>query len=276
MIELYAMLPLMYLAKRKHEIEDFKCDIFPQIAGALEDMGCTGSVNFTSSKDSPVGYDTAVIKANKPGAVPMDAIVTVKFPSAHPRNLYTIQWKDANGVTNQDTALVHKASDVPGVVEVYFKEAFGESNERREGKSPKKNRRTRNVADDPNVEDAKECKAVLDKLVVGSAKLKGYGLETVLTEDASIGAEMPFARVELGIRADKDAAPHIKAGDLLEYFTFDFSEGMCHITFHLEDEDWDEMLADHPSVTSMIEDFVPDIIDELENHYLVQRPEDKN
>lgn len=129
MIELYSGLPLQYLEQRKHEIEDFKVNMFPEIEKALDDMGCTGTVEFTSSKSSPVGYDTVVIKAKKPGAVPMDAIVTVKFPSVHPKNLYTIQWKDANGVSNQDTALVGKALDVPGVVEVYFKEAFGESSE---------------------------------------------------------------------------------------------------------------------------------------------------
>ncbi len=127
-----------------------------------------------------------------------------------------------------------------------------------------------------NVKDAKECKEALDKLIVGSDKLKGYGLETVLTEDVSVGAEMPIARVELGIRADKSAEPYYKAGDLLEYYTFDFSDGMCHITFHLQGEDWDEMLSDHPSVTAMIEDLAPDMIDDLENHDFVNRPGDKN
>lgn len=127
-----------------------------------------------------------------------------------------------------------------------------------------------------NVKDAKECKAALDKLIVGSDKLKDYGLETVLTEDASVGAEMPVARVELGIRAEKGAEPYYKAGDLLEYYTFDFSGGMCHITFHLQEEDWDEMLSDHPSVTAMIEDLAPDMIDELENHDFVNRPGDEN
>lgn len=127
-----------------------------------------------------------------------------------------------------------------------------------------------------NVADAKECKAALDKLIVGSDKLKGYGLETVLTEDASVGAEMPVARVELGIRADKSAEPYYKAGDLLEYYTFDFSGGMCHITFHLQGADWDEMLSDHPSVTAMIADLAPGMIDELENHDFVNRPGDEN
>lgn len=266
MIELFSEMPLFYLEQRKKEIEHFKTTMFPEIEKILDDMGCTGSVDFTSSKSSPVGYDTIVIKAKKPGAVPMDAIVTVKFPSAHPKNLYTIQWKDANGVTNQDTALVGTALDVPGVVEVYFKEAFGESSESKKSEE----------SDDPNVADAKECKAALDKLVVGSDKLKGYGLETVLTEDASTGAEMPFARVELGIRADKSAEPYYKAGDLLEYYTFDFSGGMCHITFHLQEEDWDEMLSDHPSVTAMIEDLAPDMVDELENHDFVNRPGDES
>ena len=246
MLELYSELPLQYLAQRKHEIEDFKVNMFPEIEKALDDMGCSGSVDFTSSKSSPVGYDTIVIKAKKPGAVPMDAIVTVKFPSAHPKNLYTIQWKDANGVTNQDTALVGKAMDVPGVVEVYFKEAFGESSESKKSEE----------SDDPDVADAKECKAALDKYVLGLESMKDRGLETILTEDVSVGAEMPRARVELGVRKD---------GKLDPYFTFDFSGGMCGINFHLVKEEWDEVLSDHPSVDAMIEDLVPDIRDEIES-----------
>lgn len=137
-------------------------------------------------------------------------------------------------------------------------------------------KKSEEASDGPNVADAKECKEALDKLIVGSDKLKGYGRETVLTEDVSVGAEMPVARVELGIRADKSAEPYYKAGDLLEYYTFDFSGGMCHITFHLQGEDWNEMLSDHPSVTSMIEDPAPNMIDELENHDFVNRPGDKN
>ena len=131
-------------------------------------------------------------------------------------------------------------------------------------------------SDNPNVADAKECKAALDKYIVGSNKLKGYGLETVLTEGASTGAEMPHARVELGIRAEKGAEPYYKAGDLLEYYTFDFSGSTCHITFHLKGEDWDESISDHPSVTSMVEDLVPDMIDELENSDFVNRLGDES
>lgn len=246
MIELFSEMPLFYLEQRKKEIERFKTTMFPEIEKILDDMGCTGSVEFTSSKSSPAGYDTAVIKAKKPGAVPMDAIVTVKFPSAHPRNLYTIQWKDANGVTNQDTALVGTALDVPGVVEVYFKEAFGESSESKKSEE----------SDDPDVADAEECKAALDKYVLGLESMKDRGLETVLTEDVSIGAEMPCARVELGVRKD---------GKLDPFFTFDFSGGMCGINFHLVKEEWDEVLSDHPSVDAMIEDLVPDILDEIES-----------
>lgn len=266
MIELFSEMPLFYLEERQHEIERFKANTFPEIEGILNDMGCSGSVDFKSSGATPVGYDTVVIKAKKPGTVPMDATVEVKFPSAHPKKLYTIQWKDESGKV-LDTAQVGAAIDAVDVVKIYFKEAFGESSE---------SKKSEEESDDPNVADAKECKAALDKLVVGSDKLKGYGLETVLTEDASTGAEMPFARVELGLRAEKSAEPYYKAGDLLEYYTFDFSGGMCHITFHLKEEDWDEMLSDHPSVTAMIEDLVPDIIDELENHDFVNRPGDES
>lgn len=265
MIELFSEMPLFYLEERQHEIERFKSSMFPEIDGILNDMGCSGSVDFKSSGATPVGYDTVVIKAKKPGTVPMDATVEVKFPSAHPKKLYTVRWMDESGKAI-DTAQVGTAIDAVDVIETYLSTAFGNvlENKGNEG------------YEEDNVKDAKECKAALDKLIVGSDKLKGYGLETVLTEDASVGAEMPIARVELGIRADKSAEPYYKAGDLLEYYTFDFSGGMCHITFHLREEDWDEMLSDHPSVTSMIEDLAPDMIDELENHDFVNRPGDEN
>lgn len=265
MVELFSEMPLFYLEERQHEIERFKSSTFPEIEGLLNDMGCRGSVDFKSTGATPVGYDTVVIKANKPGTVPMDATVEVKFPSAHPKKLYTIQWKDGSGKT-LDSAQVGTAIDAVDVIKIYLSTAFGTALE---------NKGNEDYEDD-NVKDAKECKAALDKLVVGSDKLKGYGLETVLTEDASTGAETPFARVELGLRAEKSAEPYYKAGDLLEYYTFDFSGGMCHITFHLKEEDWDEMISDHPSVTAMIEDLVPDIIDELENHDFVNRPGDES
>lgn len=106
------------------------------------------------------------------------------------------------------------------------------------------------------MKDAKECKAALDKYVLGLESMKDLGLETVLTEDVSIGAEMPCARVELGVPKD---------GKLDPFFTFDFSGGMCSINFHLIKEEWDEVLSDHPSVNAMIEDLVPDILDEIES-----------
>ena len=40
---------------------------------------------------------------------------------------------------------------------------------------------------------------------------------------------------------------------------------MCGINFHLFEEEWDEVLSDHPSVDAMIEDLVPDILDEIES-----------
>lgn len=67
---------------------------------------------------------------------------------------------------------------------------------------------------------------------------------------------MPCARVELGVRKD---------GKLDPFFTFDFSGGMCNINFHLVNEEWEEVLSDHPSVDAMIEDLVPDILDGIEN-----------
>lgn len=265
MVELFSEMPLFYLEERQHEIERFKSTMFPEIEGILNDMGCSGSVDFKSTGATPVGYDTVVIKAKKPGTTPMEATVEVKFPSANPTKRYAIQWKDGSGEAI-DSTQVGTAIDAVDVIESYLSTAFGNVLE---------NKGNEDYEED-NVKDAKECKAALDKLIVGSDKLKGYGLETVLTEDVSVGAEMPIARVELGIRADKSAEPYYKAGDLLEYYTFDFSGGMCHITFHLQEEDWDEMLSDHPSVTAMIEDLAPDMIDELENHDFVNRPGEEN
>lgn len=239
----------------------------PQLSVALEDMGLGGNVSFTTTASGPnAGYDTVAIKTFDKDKNP--AVVTVKFASASPRGEYIVKLS-SNGQDVITTASVREG-DLVDVIESFFAEAYGKSSESREGKKSGKG------SDDPDVEDAKECKAALDKYVVGSNKLKDYGLETVLTEDASIGAEMPFARVELGIRVKKSSKPYYKAGDLLEYFTFDFSGGTCHVTFHLQGEDWDEMLSDHPSVTSMVKDLVPDMIDELENNDLVDRPGDKS
>lgn len=107
-----------------------------------------------------------------------------------------------------------------------------------------------------NVKDAKECKAALDKYIVRPANIKKYRLKTVLTTDIGIGAEMPTSRVELGTD---------KGGKWDPYFTFDFSGGMCHISFNLVDEDWEESLEDHLSIDAMIRDLLPDIWSEIEN-----------
>lgn len=263
-LHLFSTTPLENLATRMREIKEFSKEIFPEIEIALDDMGLFGSVEFTSSRKDPCGYDTAIIEAKKQGDT-VPTVVTVQFPSATPIGNYIVRWKDANGVTNIETSAVRRP-DLVDVIESYFAAVYARS---------EANGADEDYEED-NVKDAKECKAALDKYIVGSDKLKGYGLETVLTEDASTGAEMPVARVELGIRADKGAEPYYKAGDLLEYYTFDFSGGMCNITFHLQGEDWDEMLSDHPSVTSMIKDLAPDMIDELENSDFVNRPGEEN
>ena len=243
MIQLYSEMPLTYLEQRIREIEKFKENMFPEISSSLDDMGCSGSVDFVSSKGTPAGYDTVVIKAKKPGDS-TDAIVTLKFPSAHPKGLYTIQWKDSDGIKNIDVATAGSAIDAVDIIETYFNAAFGQLESHSED------------YEEDNVKDAKECKAALDKYVLGLEDMKKFNLKTVLTKDISTGAEMPTSRVELGVR---------KNGKLDPYFTFDFSGGMCHIDFHLVNEDWDENLEDHPSVDSMIEDLVPDIIDEIES-----------
>lgn len=256
------------LQDRLKDFDNLEKNLYPEIKRIVEDdLGCDCVVSLVQN-DSARCYNSFRVGAQKNNKVV--ALVEVKFASATPTGDYKVTRISPDG----KTAIEHEMCGRPDLMDIIesmlVRSLKGES----EAKNPSKKSVTED--EDDNVADAKECKAALDKYIVGSDKLKGYGLETVLTEDASIGAEMPFARVELGIRADKDADPYFKAGDLLEYYTFDFTNGMCHITFHLRAEDWDEMLSDHPSVTAMIEDLVPDMIDELENHDFVNRPDDEN
>lgn len=252
------------LKDRLKDFDNLEKNLYPEIKNIVEDLGCDCAVSLVRN-DSARCYNSFRVGAQKNNRVV--ALVEVKFASATPTGDYKVTRISPDGKTVIEHEMCGRP-DLMGIIEsMLVRSLKGES----EAKAV-----AEDADADGNVADAKECKAALDKYIVGSDKLKGYGLETVLTEDASIGAEMPFARVELGIRADKDADPYFKAGDLLEYYTFDFANGMCHITFHLRGEDWDEMLSDHPSVTSMIEDLVPDMMDELENHDFVNRPGDEN
>ena len=249
------------LNKRLADFKDLETKLYPQIRDMVEDHGYDCGVSLNHSSDCYDTFRVGAMRNNK-----MVGIVDVKFASATPTGDYNVICRTPDG----KTIITHEMCGRPDLIDIIESMLMRSLKEGSEAKLPPK--KSVKEDEDDNVKDAKECKKVLDKYIVRSPKFKGYGLETVLTDDASVGAEMPFARVELGIRADKDSDPYFKAGDLLEYYTFDFADGMCHITFHLQDEDWDEMLSDHPSVTSMMKDLVPDMIDELENHDFVNRP----
>lgn len=264
------------LKNRLKDFDDLEKNLYPEIERIVEgDMGYDCAVSLCQS-DAARCYNSFRIGAHKNNKVV--ALVEVKFASATPTGDYKVTRITPDG----KTAIEHEMCgrpDLMDIIESMLARSLKEGSEAKRHPGQPWNRPPKKSVEedeDGNVADAKECKAALDKYIIGSDKLKGYGLETVLTEDASIGAEMPYARVELGIRADKGVEPYYKAGDLLEYYTFDFANGMCHITFHLQEEDWDEMLSDHSSVTSMVKDLVPYMIDELENHDFVNRPGDEN
>lgn len=267
------------LKDRLKDFDNLEKNLYPEIEHIVEmDMNYDCIVNLCQG-DEACCYNAFRVRALKNNKI--HAMVEVKFASATSTGDYKVTRITPDGKTSIEHAMCGRY-DLMDIIESMLARSLKEGSEAKHqhensGKCGicgwEYNRRNGvDHRDFFDVDNAKECKAALDKFVVGSSKLKGYGLETVLTEDASVGAEMPFARVELGIRADKDSTPYFKAGDLLEYYTFDFSGGTCHITFHLQGESLDEEISDYPSVTSMVKDLVPHIIDELENHDFVNRP----
>lgn len=124
-LQLFSTIPLMNLATRTREIKEFSKEIFPKIETALDDMGLSGTVEFTSSRKELGGYDTAVIKAKKPGDT-ASTVVTVQFPSATPTGDYIVRWKDAGGVANIETTTT-KRPDLVDIIESYFATAYGQS-----------------------------------------------------------------------------------------------------------------------------------------------------
>lgn len=233
------------LNDRLKDFDNLEKNLYPEIKHIVEDgLGCDCAVGLVQN-DAARCYNSFRVGAQKNNKIV--ALVEVKFASATPSGDYKVTRITPDG----KTAIEHEMcgrGDLMDIIESMLARSLN-------GESEAKNPSKKAGDEDDNVKDAKECKAALDKHVLGLKSMKDRGLETVLTEDVSIGAEMPCARVELGVRKD---------GKLDPYFTFDFADGMCHLNFHLAGEDWDEMLSDHPSVDAMIEDLVPDIVDEIE------------